>query len=320
MKDTLLVNLYAGPGSGKSTGAAYIFSKLKMAGIDCELVTEYAKDRVWQDDQFPLQHCQLYVTGKQALKIARVLGKVDVIVTDSPIMMGAMYTDEQPHKDVCIYEGLKYKNTFNIYVDRKKRYVENGRNQTEAEARQIDREIIDMLDRNGVEYIHADGTEYGYSRIVDMIIEKLGKEPEYSPNTDWARGSESVDMDADDTVTAAWQNVPMYTGYCGETSVNSFKIAQPDRYGIPVVNEPESNTIYLVKDQSMSGESNYQEWVWHTDSASASSWQHIGNVDWRSLYSSPVDSQPVPVDGYKTAYKDFLDSLKTENPFLSEWK
>ena len=28
MKDTLLVNLYAGPGSGKSTGAAYILLKI----------------------------------------------------------------------------------------------------------------------------------------------------------------------------------------------------------------------------------------------------------------------------------------------------
>ena len=43
MKSTLLVNLYAGPGAGKSTGAAYIFAKLKMAGVDCEYVSEYAK-------------------------------------------------------------------------------------------------------------------------------------------------------------------------------------------------------------------------------------------------------------------------------------
>ena len=30
MKNTMIVNLYGGPGTGKSTGAAYIFSKLKM--------------------------------------------------------------------------------------------------------------------------------------------------------------------------------------------------------------------------------------------------------------------------------------------------
>ena len=33
----LVVNLFGAPGAGKSTGAAYIFSKLKMAGINAEL-------------------------------------------------------------------------------------------------------------------------------------------------------------------------------------------------------------------------------------------------------------------------------------------
>ena len=151
MKNTLLVNLYAGPGAGKSTGAAYIFSKLKMAGIDSEYVSEYAKDRVWQGDQFVLQHCQLYVTGKQCLKVARLLGKVDVIVTDSPIAIGAMYTDEKPYQDVCLYEAKKYKNTFNIFINRKKDYNPNGRNQTFEEAKTIDQKILDFLDTNKLE-------------------------------------------------------------------------------------------------------------------------------------------------------------------------
>ena len=173
MKDTLLVNLYAGPGSGKSTGAAYIFAKLKMAGVDCEYVSEYAKDRVWQDDQFPLKFCQLYVTGKQCLKVARLLGKVDVIVTDSPIAMGAMYTDEKPYQDVCLYEAKKYKNTFNIFVKRAKKYNPNGRNQTEEEAKVIDGRLLDFLDSNGLHYEVADGTEDGYNGIVQKIIERL---------------------------------------------------------------------------------------------------------------------------------------------------
>ena len=44
MKETLVVNLYGAPGSGKSTGAAYIFAELKMLGINCELITEFASD------------------------------------------------------------------------------------------------------------------------------------------------------------------------------------------------------------------------------------------------------------------------------------
>ena len=41
---TIVINLFGAPGAGKSTGAAYIFALLKMAGIEAELVTEFAKD------------------------------------------------------------------------------------------------------------------------------------------------------------------------------------------------------------------------------------------------------------------------------------
>ena len=47
----LVVNLFGAPGAGKSTGAAYIFSKLKMSGINVELVTEFAKDKVWEESK-----------------------------------------------------------------------------------------------------------------------------------------------------------------------------------------------------------------------------------------------------------------------------
>lgn len=43
---TLVVNLFGTPVAGKSTGAAYIFSELKMRGINAELVTGFAKDKV----------------------------------------------------------------------------------------------------------------------------------------------------------------------------------------------------------------------------------------------------------------------------------
>ena len=75
------------------------------------------------------------------MKIARLIGKVDVIVTDSPIAIGAMYTDEQPYRDVCIYEAKKYKRTFNVFIKRHKVYNPNGRNQTEEQALAIDEQI-----------------------------------------------------------------------------------------------------------------------------------------------------------------------------------
>ena len=40
---TLVINLIGGPGCGKSTIAAELFSRLKKMGVTCELVTEYIK-------------------------------------------------------------------------------------------------------------------------------------------------------------------------------------------------------------------------------------------------------------------------------------
>ena len=89
----LVVNLFGAPGAGKSTGAAYIFSRLKLAGINAELVTEFAKDKVWEESKAVFQN-QAYIFGKQYFRISRVQDKVDVVITDSPILLSPFYTDD----------------------------------------------------------------------------------------------------------------------------------------------------------------------------------------------------------------------------------
>lgn len=53
---TICVNFFSGPGAGKSTLAAYVFSKLKMMGVNCELVSEFAKDKVWEKNNEALSN------------------------------------------------------------------------------------------------------------------------------------------------------------------------------------------------------------------------------------------------------------------------
>ena len=65
MKKPLVINLTGAPGAGKSTGAAYIFSELKMKGVNCELIGEFAKDKTWEHNTTALS-CQEYVFGKQS--------------------------------------------------------------------------------------------------------------------------------------------------------------------------------------------------------------------------------------------------------------
>ncbi|MCL2621956.1 MAG: ATP-binding protein, partial [Firmicutes bacterium] len=89
-KDTLVVNLYGGPGAGKSTNAAALFVELKNRGINCELVREYAKDLVWEERSVEF-YDQFTVLGKQVKRVNALIGKVDIIITDSPIILSCHY-------------------------------------------------------------------------------------------------------------------------------------------------------------------------------------------------------------------------------------
>ena len=96
----LLINLYGAPGTGKSTGAAYIYSKLKLAEINCELVTEFAKDMVWDENKKAIYN-QAYVFGNQYYRISRLENEVDVVITDSPTLLSIIYNkDRRGGKDV----------------------------------------------------------------------------------------------------------------------------------------------------------------------------------------------------------------------------
>ena len=61
----------------------------------------------------------------------------------------------------------------NIFVNRFKKYNPNGRNQTEEEAKVIDKRIKDFLTENEIPFTEANGTEDGYNKIVEDIIAYL---------------------------------------------------------------------------------------------------------------------------------------------------
>ena len=181
MKNTLIVNLYGGPGTGKSSGAAYIFSKLKMAGIDAEYVTEFAKDKVWENNTEAFK-CQFYISGKQSFRISRCFGKVDVIITDSPIVLGKIYADliGRPQLGLaCLEEADQYPagSTLEIFLNRVKPYNTNGRNQTEEEAKKIDATVKKLLleraESKQYSLIEYDGDQEGYERIYFFIKDML---------------------------------------------------------------------------------------------------------------------------------------------------
>lgn len=174
----LVVNLCGAPGAGKSTGAAYVFSKLKMQGVNCELVTEYAKDKVWEEDTTALNN-QAYVFGHQLFRLTKLEGKVDVAITDSPLLLSLIYNNDKKRLGEAFNDVVK--NCFNsfdninFFIHRVKPYDPKGRLQTEKESDELSETIRNCFIDNGEEVIEIIGDIIGYDDIVYTVLERIQK-------------------------------------------------------------------------------------------------------------------------------------------------
>lgn len=177
MNKTLVINLFGTPSAGKSTGAAYIFAKLKMAGINAELITEFAKDKVWEENREVFKpDNQLYIFAKQFFRMNRCSDKVDVIVTDSPLPLSAFYNKSEVLGDNFNNVVINCFNSFNnisYLVIRNKPYNPKGRLQTEEESDAMKQPLIDLLDNYNINYKVGFGNTEFYDQIVEEIIRRI---------------------------------------------------------------------------------------------------------------------------------------------------
>lgn len=148
-----VINLYAGPGSGKSTLMAGVFYIMKMSGMSVEMAPEYAKELVWEERKEELA-LQVKVFAEQLWRIKRLEGKVDYVVTDSPILLSMIYGNSESLHKLCLEHYVKM-NNINFFVKREKPYDPNGRNETLDAAQNIDKRIKDMLKHRSIRYLEC---------------------------------------------------------------------------------------------------------------------------------------------------------------------
>lgn len=165
-----VINLWGSPGAGKSTAAAGLFYRMKIADYNVELINEYAKEVTWEGHG-DLFRDQLYILGQQNRKLERLRGKVDYVITDSPLLLTLAYTPENYYEgfDDLVTKIWDSYDNYNHLIIRTHAYKQTGRHHTEEQSIDVERKIRKMFE----EYNLDNHISYNTERAVEDIFEKV---------------------------------------------------------------------------------------------------------------------------------------------------
>lgn len=150
-----VINLWGAPGTGKSTTAATVFAHLKRSGYKCELVCEFAKELVWEGRLDLLQgdsNGQYHIFSEQLRRLTRLTKfNLDYVISDSPLLLGAVYTQNSPiseeFKKIHLYEFSRFDNlNYMLKLNNNSTYETMGRLQSEMESLILEGSILRFLD------------------------------------------------------------------------------------------------------------------------------------------------------------------------------
>lgn len=173
MPKKLIINLFGGPCSGKSTCAAYVFHKLRTMKINVEMIFEFTKDLTYSTNITP-PYNQAFVFGNQLNKIEKYLEHIDILIIDSPLLLSIVY-NSTPYLNDCfnqvVLEAFNSFNNLNYLLDNDFSYSQQGRYQSEKEAKIIHSKIINMLENYKIDYKPL--TETDYDTVINEVIQQI---------------------------------------------------------------------------------------------------------------------------------------------------
>ena len=158
-----IINIFGGPGIGKSSIAAGVTYKIKKNHISCDQPYEFPKLLAWDDNHSAIQD-QLYVLANQHRGIVKSYGKVDYIVLDSPILLSLTYRNyykrtEYPSSlygesfDKMVLDTFNQYDNINIVLDRAEGVHNNDeRYQNLEESKELDIVIENSLIENNIPF------------------------------------------------------------------------------------------------------------------------------------------------------------------------
>lgn len=146
-----VINLFAPPGTGKSTTGQILSGLLSLDNFKVEYVPEFAKFATWSNNTSALRD-QIYMFAKQENRL-EVLSRanLDYVVMDGPLPLALLF---QPDSYYANYEPLVMEvfNSFdnvNFYLRKNENipYKTSGRNETEQESMMLDKALRAIISR-----------------------------------------------------------------------------------------------------------------------------------------------------------------------------
>ena len=181
-----IINLFGGPGSGKTTLAYYPAYRFKQAGFRAELVGEAAREIIY--DRNPpreggtaaqLIDNQLLITGMQAERIKRLERHgIEVAIADSPLRMGLLYVREHEMRwalqaAIAAFDK-EFQHQRNVLVQRTVgKYDRESRAQSEEEAIELDNKIQALIGHQIGDYATVWGQE---ELLFDYLLPEVKRE------------------------------------------------------------------------------------------------------------------------------------------------
>ena len=169
--ETTVINLYGSPCSGKSTIASGLFYKMKLAGFNVELASEWIKGKVYEEAPYPFTD-QLYTFANQNKIIRQMVGKVDYVICDSPLLQTCIYQTREPKiYNQMAYEYYSLYRNIDVVLKRNHEFRQEGRIHTEAQSVVIDEKIKEFLQELSVDY-----TMVSSSNALDVVYKMVNED------------------------------------------------------------------------------------------------------------------------------------------------
>ena len=175
-----IINIFGGPGIGKSSIAAGVTYKIKKNHISCDQPYEFPKLLAWDNNHSAIQD-QLYVLANQHRGIVKSYGKVDYIVLDSPILLSLTYRNyykgtEYPSSlygesfDKMVLDTFNQYDNINIVLDRADGVHNNDeRYQNLEESKELDGVIENSLIENNIPFHKIKVDDDTVDNIIELI-------------------------------------------------------------------------------------------------------------------------------------------------------